>query len=116
MTTIREQLTQVFDADSVNAIDRYGVGTEHDMLDAEVTGEARFCATEGTGALQACCGGDCLMAFRPTGHGRGLFYLVYDDSAGKAWDVRRRQGETGVGGLPGGKPRPHAVLRLVHSA
>lgn len=72
-----------------------------------------FASTSGTGALQGSCGGDILMRLYRHPVSAYRVYLVRDDSEGEKWTAHERA--LGNDSPPPSRPRPFAVLRLVHS-
>lgn len=114
MSTIREMLTRTFDPETVENIERHGKGTPYDLLESEC-GTAGF-ATYRDGLLLTVCRGTAIMWFRPSSTTRRELLLCVDDLDKEAWLFRRRSGESGPGGLPGGKSCPPEVLTLVQTA
>lgn len=98
--------------ETLGGVDRVKVNIPPQWLDN--TCEPELMSTDGTGALQFTCGGDVIARLYRAPVGRTRIYLVRDDSDGKAWDARRRNGD--LAGRCAFPPRPHAVLRLVASA
>lgn len=72
--------------------------------------EIKWCATPGTGALQAVCHGPWLVDFGRHGVSGSRTGIVLDDRAGEVWDVKRNRGDFNGVLMP---MRPHPVLRFI---
>lgn len=112
MQTVREMLTSIFDAESVESIQRECSGLEGDLLDVKASA-ARLAGANPNGFLQHSCGSsEILIAFyQDESRMKHPLFLVRDDQLGHQWDMHYRNKTRGAI-----SPRPFPVLRLVQSA